>query len=86
LKANERPPSALVSLVAGQIDAPPEALDEYLAEERNRQRHAIELQDKLGLRPFGTRPAAELLVWLLPHGIENDRIAYLAGLVMEECR
>jgi hypothetical protein len=25
-------------------------------------------------------------VWLLPHGIENDRIAYLAGLVMEECR
>jgi len=86
LKTNERPPSALVSLVAGQIDAPPEALDEYLAEERNRQRHAIELQDKLGLRPFGTRPAAELLVWLLPHGIENDRIAYLAGLVMEECR
>jgi hypothetical protein len=86
LKTNERPPSALVSLVAGQIDAPPEALDEYLAEERNRQRHAIELQDKLGLRPFGARPAAELLVWLLPHGIENDRIAYLAGLVMEECR
>ncbi|MGO8846234.1 MAG: Tn3 family transposase [Methylocella sp.] len=86
LKTNERPPSALVSLVAGQIDAPPEALDGYLAEERNRQRHAIELQDKLGLRPFGARPAAELLVWLLPHGIENDRIAYLAGLVMEECR
>lgn len=50
LKANERPPSALVSFVAGQIDAFPEAIDEYLAVERNRQRHAIELQDQLGLR------------------------------------
>jgi len=86
LKTNERPPSALVSFVAGQIDAVPEAIDAYLAAERNRQRHAIELQDQLGLRPFGARPAAELSAWLLPHAIENDRLAYLAGLAMEECR
>jgi Domain of unknown function (DUF4158) len=86
LKTNERSPSALVAFVAAQIDALPEAIDEYLAVERNRQRHAIELQDQLGLRPFGTRPAAELLAWLLPHAIENDRLAYLAGLMMEECR
>lgn len=86
LKTNERPPSALVSFVAGQIDAFPEAIDEYLAVERNRQRHAIELQDQLGFRPFGARPAAELLAWLLPHAIENDRLVYLAGLAMEECR
>ena len=86
LKTNERPPSALVSFVAAQIDALPEAIDEYLAVERNRQRHAIELQDQLGLRPFGARPAAELSAWLLPHAIENDRLAYLAGLAMEECR
>lgn len=86
LKTNERPPSALVSFIAGQIDALPEAIDEYLAVERNRQCHAIELQDQLGLRPFGARPAAELSAWLLPHAIENDRLAYLAGLAMEECR
>ena len=86
LKTSERPPSALVSFIAGQIDALPEAIDEYLAAERNRQRHAIGLQDQLGLRPFGTRPASELLAWLLPHAIENDRLVYLAGLVMEECR
>ena len=86
LKTNERPPSALVSFIAGQIDALPEAIDEYLAAERNRQRHAIELQDQLGLRPFGACPTAELLAWLLPFAIENDRLAYLAGLVMEECR
>ena len=85
LKTNERPPSALVSFVAGQIDALP-AIDEYLAVERNRQRHAIELQDQLGLRPFGAHPTTELLAWLLPHAIENDRLAYLAGLAMEECR
>jgi hypothetical protein len=85
LKTNERPPSALVSFVAGQIDALPEAIDEYLAVERNRQRHAIELQDHLGLRPFGARPVAELLAWLLPHAIDNDRLAYLAGPAMEEC-
>jgi hypothetical protein len=38
-----------------------------------------ELQDRLGLRPFGTRPAADLAGWLLPHAIENDRLAHLAG-------
>jgi hypothetical protein len=27
-----------------------------------------------------------LASWLLPHAIENDRLAYLAELVMEECR
>src|SRR5580765_5028235 len=39
-----------------------------------------------GLYPFGTRAANELARWLLPHAIEDDRLAHLAGLVMEECR
>ena len=30
--------------------------------------------------------AADLASWLLPHAIENDRLAHLAGLVVEECR
>ena len=35
----------------------PSAMDAYLANERNRQRQAIECQEQLGLRPFGsTRP------------------------------
>jgi TnpA family transposase len=86
LHAAERPPAALVSFVAGQIDVLPEALDDYLASEQNRRRHAAELQDRLRLRPFGTRPAAELAGWLLPHAIQNDQLAHLAELVMEECR
>src|SRR5271157_1859492 len=86
LHVNERPPAALVSFVAEQIDVPPEAIDDYLASEQNRRRHAVELRDRLRLRPFGTRPAAELTGWLLPHAIENDRLAHLAELVMEECR
>src|SRR5271169_4752038 len=86
LRTNERPPAALVSFVAEQVDARPEAIDDYLASEQNRRRHAAELQDRLRLRPFGTRPAAELTNWLLPHAIENDRLAHLAELVMEECR
>ena len=86
LKAGERPPRPLLSFIAEQIDALPEAIEDYLAAERNRQRHAAELQDRLGFRPFGTRPAADLAGWLLPHAIENDRLAHLAGLVVEECR
>ena len=86
LKAGERPPAALVSFVAEQIDVLPASFDAYLAAERNRQRHAAEIQDRLGLYPFGTRAANELASWLLPHAIENDRLAHLAGLVMEECR
>ena len=68
------------------IDALPESIENYLAAERNRQRHVAELQDRLGFRPFGTRPAADLAGWLLPHAIENDQLAHLAGLVVEECR
>jgi hypothetical protein len=86
LKAGERPPRPLLSFIAEQIDALPGAIEDYLAGERNRQRHAAELQDRLGFRPFGTRPAADLASWLLPHAIENDRLAHLAGLVVEECR
>jgi TnpA family transposase len=86
LKASERPPAALLSFVAEQIDVLPASIDDYLAAERNRQRHAVEMQDRLKLRPFTTRYATELADWLLPHAIEDDRLAHLAGLVMEECR
>lgn len=86
LRTTERPPPGLVSFVAEQIDVPPEGIDDYLASEQNRRRHAAELQDRLRLRPFGTRPAAELTIWLLPQAIENDRLAHLAELVTEECR
>jgi Domain of unknown function (DUF4158) len=86
LRIGERPPAALVSFVAEQIEVQPESLDDYLGSEQNRRRHAAELQDRLRLRPFRTRPAAELAVWLLPRAIENDRLVHLAELVMEECR
>ena len=86
LKAGERPPRPLLLFIAEQIDALPESIEDYLAAERNRQRHVAELQDRLGFRPFGTRPAADLAGWLLPHAIENDRLVHLAGLVVEECR
>src|SRR4030088_579958 len=42
LRAGERPPSALVNFVAEQISVFPESIDDYVAAERNRQRHAIE--------------------------------------------
>ena len=85
LKTNERPPSALVSFIAGQIDALPEAIDDTLP--RNGTVNAMHSTARpIGLRPFGACPTAELLAWLLPFAIENDRLAYLAGLVMEECR
>src|SRR5208337_3745432 len=86
LHANEQPAAALVAFVAGQIDVLPEAINDYLSSEQNRRRHAVELRDRLELRPFGTRPAAELTGWLLPHAIENDRLAHLAELTAEECR
>ena len=86
LHANERPPTALVSFVAEQVDVPLEAIHEYRASEQNRRRHAAELQDRFRLRPFGTHPAVELTRWLLPHAIEDDRLAHLAELATEECR
>jgi TnpA family transposase len=86
LRAGERPPMPLLAFVADQIGALPDCLDEYLATERNRQRHAIECQDELGLRPFGRRVAAELKDALLTQAIENDRFSFLAEAVMQACR
>ena len=86
LRTNERPPAALVSFVAEQIDARPEAIDDYLAAEQNRRRHAAELQDRLRFRPFGKHAAAKLADALHPQTLENDRLFHLAELVMEECR
>ena len=59
LRINERPPAALISFVAEQIDVRPESIDDYLISGQNRRRHAAELQDRLRLRPFGRRPASE---------------------------
>jgi Domain of unknown function (DUF4158) len=86
LRAGERPPAALVAFVAEQIDVLPEAIDKYLAEGQNRQRHSLECQEQLGLQPFGRRAAAELAASLLPQAIENDRFTDLAELVMATCR
>src|SRR5215831_771644 len=79
LRINERPPAALISFVADQIDVRPESIDDYLISGQNRRRHAAELQDRLRLRPFGRGPASELASSLLPHAIESDRLAVLAG-------
>ena len=77
LRTNERPPAALVSFVAEQVDVRPEAIDDYLASEQNRRRHAAELQGRLRLRPFGKRAAAELADALHPQALENDRLFHL---------
>ena len=86
LRVGERPPAALLAFVAEQIGVFPDAIDDYLATERNRQRHAIECQEQLGLRHFGKRAAAELAATLLPQAMEDDRLAHLAALVMQTCR
>ena len=86
LRAGERPPTTSLAFVAAQVDVLPDGVDEYLATERNRQRHAIECQEQLRLRPFGKRASAELMDVLLPQAIEDDRLAFLAALVMQACR
>ncbi|MBV8495024.1 MAG: Tn3 family transposase, partial [Alphaproteobacteria bacterium] len=86
LGAGEPPPAELTAFVAGQIDILPTAIEAYLAAERNRQRHAVECQERLGLRYFSKRAAGELIDALRPQALENDRLFYLAELVMEECR
>lgn len=86
LRAGERPPSSLLEFVARQIDVFPEQIDTYLAVERNRQQQAVRCQALLRLRPFSKYAAIELTKILLPQAIENDRLGFLAGLVMEQCR
>ncbi len=86
LRAGERPPPALLNFVAQQIDVVSNTTSDPASAERSRQRHSVECQDRLGLRPFGRRAAAELTDALLAPAIENDRLATLAELVMQACR
>ena len=86
LRTGERPPTPLLAFVSAQIDVLANGIDEYLATDRNRQRHAILCQEQLGLRPFGRRTGAELTDVLLARAIENDSLAFLAELVMQTCR
>jgi TnpA family transposase len=86
LQVGERPPAAMLEFIAEQISVFPASIDEYLANERNRQRQAIECQEQAGLRYFGKHAAAELTQALLPHAMEDDRLAHLAALAMEACR
>src|SRR5260370_728903 len=86
LRAGERPPRSLLLFIAEQIDALPEAIEDYLAEERNRRRHAAELQDRLGFRPFGTRPAADLARGLDPGRGQRVQQACRAQLAREAGR
>ena len=51
-EAGERPPRPLLLFIAEQIEALSGAIEDYLAAERNRRRHAAELQDRLGFRAF----------------------------------
>ena len=86
LRAGERPPPAMLHFVAEQIDVSPDTADEIGSAERSRQRHSIECQDRLGLRPFGKRAAAELTGAPLAAAIENDRLATLAELALQTRR
>ena len=56
LHVNERPPAALVSFVAEQIDVSPEAFDGYRGSEQNRRRHATELQTDFVVVPSARGP------------------------------
>ena len=86
LRAGERPPAALIGFVAEQIGVLPDAIDGYLAAKRNCWRHALDCQQRLGLRPFGKKTATELAGCLSQQAIENDRLAYLAPLAIDACR
>jgi Domain of unknown function (DUF4158) len=86
LRVGERPPAAVLEFVSAQINVFPESINAYLATERNRQRHAAECQEQLGLHSFSKRVAAELIEALLPAAMEDDRLAHLAALAMEMCR
>ena len=49
----------------------PESFEEYLVAKRNCWRHSLECQQRLGLRPFGKKTAAELAELLSPQAIEK---------------
>jgi TnpA family transposase len=86
LRASEAPPEALVRFVAEQVDVLPNSISRYFVSDQNRRRHSAALLSRLELRPFGARREADLVKWLLPRAIEEDRLFDLAGLFLEECR
>ena len=69
LRAGERPPSDMLDFVTEQVDVSPDTADDAGGAERSRQRHSIECQERLGLRPFGKRAVVALTSILLARAI-----------------
>ena len=53
LRAGERPPVAVIDVVADQLGTDPEAFDLYAARDETRREHAAEIAGALGLRTIG---------------------------------
>ena len=64
----------------------PEAFDGYRGSEQNRRRHATELQTQFVVVPSARGPLQSWQAGWQWHAIENDRLAHLADLAVEECR
>jgi hypothetical protein len=79
LRPGERPPAALVDVIADQIGVPSCALDPYLAQEQTRRRHAGDLQDRLKLRPFSARHGRDVAAALRPTALVTDRLVTLVS-------
>lgn len=84
LRPDERPPAATIEFIASQIDSLPTDFDLYL--EQTRRRHSAQLQDTMGLRPFGAVAGSQIEDWLVPHAVENDHLYHVANLALDECR
>ena len=78
MRAGERPPEGLLIFVAAQLGLVPGMVDEYIASDRNRQRHALESQEQLGLLPYGRLAATSLLA-----DVPQHLLAFLSPLGWE---
>ena len=79
LRSDERPPPALITFVAEQIDVDPGIFSNYAKRDETRREHALLLVRQLKLLTFNGLHFREIVRWLIPVALENPKGSILVG-------
>lgn len=82
LPTDARPPEALLSMVARQLDLDPALWSQYAKRPETRREHFLELQAWLGLTPFGTSHARHFVHHLSELAQQTERGMALATALL----
>ncbi len=86
LEAGEKPPHAILTFVADQIDVPVTAFDDYARRDETRRAHLVDLMQRFGHSTFGRNHFRAIVAFAMPVAQTVTQPLRLANTVIDELR